>query len=169
MENLQKLYDDINRWLTFAEAKHVAIVTFVSFILSTFGEHLKLFKQVPGWIKWIFLCSNILIIIVAVGSFTPFLNCNSLCREASYKYFCERHKGNVLFYGAIFCMSEEGVYEEKMKKVLGKESFSRIEQELVNQIKDVSGVACVKYFLFLVEMKILIIAFGAFVLMMLRR
>ena len=66
-------------------------------------------------------------------------------------------------------MSEEGVYEEKLKKVLGKESFSRIEQELVNQIKDVSGVACVKYFLFLVEMKILIIAFGAFVLMMLRR
>lgn len=155
MDNLtfiHNLYEDTAKWLTFAEAKHVALITLMSFIITALLDKFSIFKSVPQVMIYTLIGLSILIILISISSFIPFFNLRKALIKASYNHYKPQNTRNVLFYISIFCMSQEGIdtYEEALvqKMLATNNSFNNIEKEYIHQIKDLSTVASIKYYLF---------------------
>lgn len=117
VEILRNIYDDISRWLVYAEAKHVALITISLFFLTQLFENFELLYRLSPLIIIILFGLNIITLVMSFFSFIPFLNHASFMKEFASSMYKNYHSENGLFYLSVFLMEyrEENQYENYIK------------------------------------------------------
>lgn len=150
----QTIYQDINEWLKFAEAKHAALLA--AWIALWIGI-ISLDLQYPFTIVQytalicITLCASINFL-----SFFPFLNKSDIIKKLCRKEY-NAAPDNVLFYISIFIQSaNQNVYKTNFMNSLGGTNISSsgLLDHYLNQIIDVSTIATIKVYLFAISLKL---------------
>ena len=79
LEELHKIFSNVNDWLKFAEAKNAVLIGFISTILGLLIAGLTSFSIcTQSIIKYILMPIEIIAIIISVISFFPFFELNNL-------------------------------------------------------------------------------------------
>lgn len=150
----QTIYQDINEWLKFAEAKHAALIA--AWIALWIGIISLEVENSYAMVQRVALFCITLCAAINFLSFFPFLNksdiIKKLCRK---KYY--RTSDNILFYISIFIQSADpNVYKINFMNSLGdiNISSSGLLDHYLNQIIDVSTVATIKVYLFAISLKL---------------
>lgn len=164
-KELKYIYDDNYRWLIFAEAKHAAILTFLVSVIAIFNnkEGILYFNNlILRYLVIFLLCVSLLI---SFSSFLPFLNTNSFLINKCKKYNRIVSK-NSFFYKSIFDMSlnnsnrgfanEYYDYLFEMYCTNNRELITSNE-DIINQIIDISQITTIKYYFFGLSLKIVIL------------
>lgn len=152
-EKLKYIYDDIYRWLIFAEAKNLALITILLFFIEKMYKSAFNDLQLPyKTIIFIFISLSCLLLIV---SLIPFLNNNDIIKKCvRFKYEKYSKIDNIIFYGTIFYKINS--YEGIIKQLNDSEELSKFEHDLINQIKETASVALIKIWFFDTAMRIII-------------
>lgn len=162
----QTVYQDINEWLKFTEAKHAALLA--AWIALWIGI-ISIDLQYPFTIvRYTALICIMLCASINFLSFFPFLNkmdiLQKLCRQ---KY--DGASNNVLFYISIFIQftdqnaqsANQNTYKINFMNALGStnSSSSKLLDDYLEQIVDVSTVVTIKVYLFALSLKLAVVSF----------
>lgn len=148
-ELLEKVFENINSWLNFAEAKNAANIALVVAMIAA------IFSLDTNWwivcILVVFVMSGILSLITFIPKMgTVFMNKNK-----------KKQNPNLLYFGDIYVYSGDEylflVYKEYIKK--GKLKYDKYEKDLADEIVYNSAVAMMKYTYFKFAVKLDIVAF----------
>lgn len=150
----QNIYQDINEWLKFAEAKHAALLAawialWIGIISLEIENSYVIVQQVA--LFFIALCASINFL-----SFFPFLNKSDIIKKLCLKEY-DAAPDNILFYISIFIQSaDQNVYKTNFMNSLGGTNISSsgLLDHYLNQIIDVSTVATIKVYLFAISLKL---------------
>ncbi len=150
----QTIYQDINEWLKFAEAKHAALIA--AWIALWIGI-ISLDLQYPFTIvQFTALICIILCASINFFSFFPLLNKSECLKRRCVKKYSNTSQ-NTLFYISIFIQSANpNTYKTNFMKTLEipKHPISKLLDNYLNQIIDVSAVATIKVYLFAISLKL---------------
>lgn len=156
-EKLKYIYDDVYRWLIFAEAKNGAFIT----ILLVLIERITSSSNAKQWLplKCCILFFVVVSIIILASSFIPYLNnCQFIKKRIDKKYCTKFHSKNAIFYGSIYFLIKENKYSEIVKrKYHSNTELKDFEKDLVDQIGEVSETVLIKIWFFERTVKVLII------------
>lgn len=150
----QTIYQDINEWLKFAEAKHAALIA--AWIALWIGI-ISLELQYPFTIVQytalicIMLCASINFL-----SFFPLLNKSARLKKRCVKKYSNTSQ-NTLFYISIFIQSANpNTYKASFMNTLEMpiQPIPKLLDNYLNQIIDVSAVATIKVYLFALSLKL---------------
>ena len=152
-DELKYIYDDVYRWLVFAEAKNLALFAIMGVILEfLFGGNGTDFLYNKEFFYLICFCVLIIIVFLII-SFVPFLNKNAYICKKIYEQYKKMYSDNSIFYINIFLtdykssIDPTAVSVEVLLDCKGK-TLSKMELSLITQIKETSRVAAVKCGLF---------------------
>ena len=150
LTELKDIYNDNIAWLNFAEVKNGALLTLTGIILTTFYNLSNCI-----WLKSIFVSLCIFIILINVCSFIPFLNNNILVKKLAKKYYqwCKfkstNKQNNIIFYVSVFLSDNDtNEYENVILHFFNANNLSPIQKNYIEQIKQISIIASIKYFFF---------------------
>lgn len=159
-DKLKYIYDDVYRWLVFAETKNGVIVT----ILLVLVERITSNCNTKQWnlFKYCVLFFIIVSILILAFSFITYLNnCEFIKKSIARKYYKKFYMKNTIFYGSIYFWSKEKKYTEIIKeKYNSNVELNFFEKDLVEQIGEVSEVTLIKIWFFEMAVKVLIIGAG---------
>lgn len=159
-ELLREILNNVNTWLTFAEAKNAAIITF-DFAMIAFVGNIDFSKEN-------IIIFTILIVVIIVGmiislgiallSFMPQVNKNK------FEFQNDIENGNLIYYGDIAKYNDIEYIKNLCKQYFGKNidinEIKKIEIDYSNEIICNAKIACKKYKFFKCS---LIITLGAMV------
>lgn len=160
------IYDDNYRWLIFAEAKHIAMVTVIISLITFLNDKdgLVYFDDV------IITCSVMVLwgisLLISLSSFLPWLNrsrfllrrCKTQNKEVAI---------NAFFYSSIFNMAMENsdlgfpnkYYDYLFENYcIGDKKLIKANKDIINQIVDISKITTIKCYLFDLSLKITLFA-----------
>lgn len=167
----QTIYQDINEWLKFAEAKHAALLA--AWIALWIGIA-SLEIQEP----FIKVRCIALICITICGffnflSFLPFLNKSECLKKRCMKKYGGA-KDNILFYLSVFIQSApettgRNTYKANFMNSLecGDSAPCKLLDNYLDQIIDVSTVATIKVYLFSLSLQSAFLSLGVVLLSLL--
>ena len=149
-QTLKSIYDENIQWLTFAELKNGALLTIMVAIIGIISQ-----IDMSLWVKSFFMVYSIVIILICIFSFIPFLNQKELVKKCAKCWYKKTYKGsfasnNIVFYAEIFTDGKEN-YKRAVKKILNLNasySFSAIEKNYIEQIIQISTISSIKYYIF---------------------
>lgn len=163
VDKLKYIYDDIYRWLIFAEAKNLGFLAILGFILELLLNEKEKLLFYFDFFFYIFLFFCLLILLILVVSFVPFLNRSAwICRMA-YRIYANKITENQIFYINIFLVDYEHKFNSNSEEQLSVESLLELNDvaeidnftvSLVTQIKETAKVATIKYALFHLATKV---------------
>lgn len=164
LAELKTIYTDISNWLKFAEAKHAAFIAVIIGILSLVKDIHE--TTICGIGIFVTLCMGLPSIIAQM----PFLNRKDFIRKSVTKYYRnKRINSNILFYLSIYLESQKGRQQFKTE-YLARMGVSNSENIFIDsyleQIIDISEIATIKYYLFEVAMKMLVVVSIIYILLM---
>ena len=150
ISELKDIYKDVSEWLKFAEAKNIASITLLIFILTQiFDGNISannFSNEISYYILRLVMISSL---CIGVISYIPFLNRFKLVKWLVKKY-CERRtkesKENIVFY--LKCALKQ---DDNILNLLGvpdEEKNNVIISSYVQQIIQVSKVTATKLFIF---------------------
>lgn len=151
-EFLEKQFDRVNMWLSFAEAKNGALIAFnIAVIAAVVG----LMKDVPVLCA---ACVILLIISTAIAfwSFVP--NTGTDAKSVSELSDEDVEKLNLVFYGDISRLNYDQYKELLRKRYLNGSSLDRYQDDLCKEIHYNSGITMRKYCFFKLALKVELIA-----------
>lgn len=157
-EKLKYIYDDIYRWLVFAEAKNLSTVTICLVII---GDVLSNnFNVNSRWFP-VSLCIVVffsLACILLICSMIPFLNNNKLVKKYVKKKYCKYNLStNTIFYGSIFFKHINNTYKNIVMQLYNNNTnLNKFEEDLLQQIEETSTVALIKICFFDATLKLLL-------------
>lgn len=162
---LKCIYDDIYRWLVFAETKNAAFLTFVSVFMGWIIGSKDNMLIYNNFIKIFLIVLCTMVIIILIVSYVPFLNSSRFLQECMYHYYIDKKNDNYMFYLNIFLYVYEQNYLNgtKFKQILCneygilQEQLSKFEKDLIMQIEATSSIATIKYYCFNVAIKVIIV------------
>lgn len=140
-ENIKDIFQNVNDWLKFAEAKHAGLIVLNSGIV--FGL-LAVFKDYKSHIHW----SLILITLILIGlsimltliSLFPVINNNVKSNKSQIN-------PNLYFFGSLSLLNETDLKNELSQRD-PTYTFDKFDEDLINQIIVNSKIASRKYRLF---------------------
>lgn len=186
-EQLYKIFNNVNDWLKFAEAKNFGLLTLNAAIV--FGLTQITFNN-DSVIKMVAFCVfvpfSILSFIPCLISLFPIVtkiesknkkgevrNSMKFINYLSNKIDKDKSFENIHFYGYLKDLKEEKFEEKFLKKTGSKDEFTTYERELVTQILYNSRITSLKYkffkigaFLFLIGILFSVFALPIFKLLM---
>ena len=153
-DRLKDIFNNVNDWLKFAEAKHGALVALNSGVIYGMLSVYKQFSFIPPWAIFISVC------ILATSIFLSFL---SLFPRSEKKGLDKKKPMNAnLFFGKDLCLFDaEDLKEELNKRSNTAHVFNGLEEDLIHQIILNSYISTRKYKLFRAA---IITTFSAFVI-----
>lgn len=178
-EQLYKIFNNVNDWLKFAEAKNFGLLTLNAAIV--FGLTQITFSN-DSVIKIVAFCVfvpfSILSFIPCLISLFPIVtkiesknkkgevrNSMKFINYLSNKIDKDKPFENIHFYGYLKDLKEEKFEKEFLKKTVSKDEFTAYERELVTQILYNSRITSLKYkffkigaFLFLIGIVVSVFA-----------
>lgn len=151
---LRNIFNNINDWLKFAEAKNFGLLTLCSACIFGFTQT-DLFSTERVYLTIVFILFNILSLLCSLLSLFPILTqiekgdiIKSWITKLSQKIDKENTFENIHFYGYLRNLSKEEFQTEFLKKIGGKDPLNGYEEDLVNQILYNSRITWLKYQLF---------------------
>ena len=162
-DELKFILNDTIDWLKFAEAKHVGLITFNLALLALNFSLLdsSLFKNF-SFLIFILILSNFISISISILSFLPQIMDLKPIQKLLKKYiFNTSNNTNLLFYKVI-AQYDANTYATKLIEKYSNNQINNISSfdlDLSNQITSISKLCCAKYYLFSINIKILIIPF----------
>jgi hypothetical protein len=152
--SLRNIFDNINNWLKFAEAKNAAIIAFIAVVSPTL---IALYRSENEIIQLCAIISGfffILSLLVSLLSFVPTLQIDS-----ALQYSVKQNSSLMYFNGIISRSLDE--YKQVCVKEFNLQPDNLIVNDLIEQIYYNALIARSKYVLFLLSVKFII--FGIFV------
>lgn len=158
-EKLKYIYDDIYRWIVFAEAKNLALITICLVIIENIISNA--FNVESQW----FLVSVCIVIFLSLGcilmicSMIPFLNNSKIVKKcAENKYHKYKSSSNTIFYGSIFYKYMDNTYKNIIIQLYSNNTnLEKFEEDLIQQIEETATVALIKIWFFDATIKILLL------------
>ena len=158
VEILEFIFENVNNWVHFAEAKSAMIIAFNIAIISVTNDFISLENRKFGF--YLILVLIIVSTIFALGSVIPNFALGSVIPNEKiiyYKMFKFEGEPNYLFYSYIASFANGEQYmEELYQKYWGqsKLNVTQLEKDLCGEIYENSKIAASKYKLFEVSSKI---------------
>ncbi|MCD7990272.1 MAG: hypothetical protein LUK37_00170 [Clostridia bacterium] len=165
LDQIKDIYQDINEWLKFIEAKHAGlfaiwIALFVALLSENehFSVHLTIYTTL--------LILLLLGAFINLISFMPFLNKSNFIRRICYNSY-KKISGNKVFYQSVFVDTySSDAYNATISCNKYKQLFSTdfdlsctssLLDDYIRQVIEVSTVATIKTYLFGLSIKYAII------------
>lgn len=159
------IYDDNYRWLLFVEAKHIAMVTLLISLIALFNDKDGLVYFYNDIIRGLIMVLWGISLLISLCSFLPWLNRSRFllkrCKKQNRKVTV-----NALFYSSIFIMAMENSdigFSNKYYDYLfenycaGDKTLIKVNEDIINQIIDISKVTTIKCYLFELSLKIILL------------
>ncbi len=146
-ESLEKIFNNVNVWLHFAEAKNAAILAFNIAAISAINEF-NFAKEIQ-FISYILQIAVFISTIIALASFSPVLKYIELRKMKKERNI------NLLLFSDIACFSDSNEYLKKIYKEYWNEQgdlASQIEKDFCFEIYENSKIAVKKYQFFRVSL-----------------
>lgn len=141
-DRLKDIFDNVNEWLKFAEAKHAGLIVLNSGVV--FGI-LSVYKDYQPTIPtWIVLTTFLFIGISLIYSFASLFPRTDRKIENGKK----PKKTNLYFAGDLSQFNKDGLKKELIKQFGQQHEFDGLEDDLVQQVIVNSFIATRKYRLF---------------------
>lgn len=140
-EDLRHIFENVNEWLKFAEAKHAGLIVLNSGLV--FGI-LSVYSNFTKHLHWSFIILSLLFLGASI-----FFTLVSLFPR-TYKNTMPSKKNktpNLYFNGSIACLSRNE-FKSELLKTHPEYTFTALEDNLVDQIILNSKIASAKYTLF---------------------
>lgn len=150
-DKLKYIYDDIYRWLIFAEAKNTGFLAVVGFIIDFLLKEKEKLLLYFDFFFYIFFVWSLFILLILIGSFIPFLNQRQFISNYAYKSYKRLLSDNQIFYINIFLIDYGKPNNRTVEDLLGISNNAVItdfDSSLVTQIKETARVTTIKYTLF---------------------
>jgi len=141
-QEINEIFQNVNEWLKFAEAKHAGLIVLNSGII--FGI-LSIYKDYKTVINWHLILTVIIIIGISV-----ILSLISLFPTTKNTIKKDKHINtipNLYFFGSLSKLNEDELKNELLKSNPNYK-FNRFENDLINQIIVNSNTTIKKYRLF---------------------
>lgn len=158
-EKLKYIYDDIYRWLVFAEAKNIALITIClviveNIISNAFNVESQWFPVSVCTVIFLSLCC-----ILMICSMIPFLNNSRFVKRcAKNRYHKYKSSSNTIFYGSIFYKHMDNIYRNIIiQSYSNNTNLNKFEEDLIQQIEETSAVVLIKIYFFDATIKILLL------------
>jgi hypothetical protein len=137
-EDLKEIFQNVNDWLKFAEAKHAGLIVLNSGVI--FGI-LTLFKDYKAYMPFPAILLSLL--FFGVSMFFSFV---SLLPKTSNKIKNEKGASNpnLYFFDSISKLTETE-FKTELNKIKPDYQFTRLENDIINQIIVNSIIASSKY------------------------
>lgn len=138
---LKDIFENVNNWLKFAEAKNGAIIAVNSALI--FGiSRIFLVNDIQNiFVKlylFIFIFLLLVSTVIALLSFVPKL-------DYPYLFFSKKSKNDNLLYFGDIAKYAEAEYNKKIKKIVSKSENIELEKFYINQIVINSKITYIKY------------------------
>jgi hypothetical protein len=155
-ERLYKIFQNVNEWLKFAEAKNFGLLTLNAAIVFGFTQtNFELGSSIRSAGFYVFAPFALLSFFFALISLFPIVSkiekgaySRSLINRFSNMIDEEKGFENIHFYGYLKSI-DENEFEEKFKKKLDLSgSFNQFEKEIASQILYNARITWLKYQLF---------------------
>jgi hypothetical protein len=146
MEELKYIFQQVNDWLRFAEAKNLALLVFNStMLIGSSGIATNYLINSKEWIFWI--CILILLIANLASLIMVFVSINPITKNIFDLTKSHENKYNLFFYRDISGYKPEQYIkglEEKYNIKIDKMNIAKAE-DLAKQIAINSNIACFKF------------------------
>lgn len=157
-EQLYRIFNNVNDWLKFAEAKNAMLIAFNSASIYGIAQTLNL-DCVKGT-KFIEGYLIVVIILLIFSTITSLISFAPKLKIISGGYYAPSNIPNVLFFEYLKTKSNTEIIQE----VTGVSAtievpYTRIELDVAEQIKQNSIIASVKYSYFTIAVWITIVAY----------
>lgn len=126
-ETLNHIFQNINDWLQFAEAKHSGIIVLASGILLALASGLKDFTAHIN--KHVLFISSLFLLIgisVSLYSFFPQTNNKETIKQST-------PTPNLYYFGSLGQMNTNS-FKAEIKKIDSTYNFTKLDEDLINQI-----------------------------------
>lgn len=157
-ERLWKIFNNVNRWLEFAEKKNALMMTFIGVQLGVS----KYIVKEPGIVMKIGIGFLLFGFLVTVSSFLPKIKISKRRRRK------RRGIGNLIYFGDIAGYSIEDYIEALETAYKGTIKGNKINKDLADEIVINSRIASRKYNCFKLAVRFLLIGqilfFGAYLI-----
>lgn len=159
-QELWKIFDNVNKWLQYAEKKNTFIITFVGAQIAI----IEFFKcPLDSWLKISFIFLG-LCLFICFCSFFPKTSITSWLYYFSRASELPKDTDNLLFYGDIANYTVDK-YIERMEKYLGITiKGNKYFEDLCNQIIINSSIAKTKFNFFKISFWFMLLGEASFVM-----
>jgi len=151
--DIKDIFQNINEWLKFAEAKHAGLIVLNSGII--FGV-LSIYKDYKTYVDWHFILATLIVIGISIFlsliSFFPVTK-NNIDKSSRVD------NPNVFFFGTLSKLQESDLKEELLK-ITPNYTFDKFDDDLLNQIIVNAKITSNKYKLFKYSILMTAIGFG---------
>ncbi|MEW6468114.1 MAG: Pycsar system effector family protein [Bacteroidota bacterium] len=140
-DKLKDIFDNVNEWLRFAEAKHGALIVLNSGVIFGVLSVRKDYPMIPEAVIMVSLACLGLSILFSFVSLFP--------RSRKRPVDKPRPKNANLFFNGHLCLFDTEDLKAELNRSLNTgHLFTPLEENLVEQIIIASGIASTKYILF---------------------
>jgi hypothetical protein len=140
-ETLKTIFDNVNEWLKFAEAKHAGLIilniTIIFGIATIHKDYKEIIPLILILVPILFLFISIILTLI---SFFPKTK-NKLTNSKKVNSI------NLYYFGSLKNCTEVD-FKHELTKVNAAYNFDKFDNDLINQILVNSNIACSKYTLF---------------------
>lgn len=139
LDELHKIFSNVNDWLKFAEAKNAVLIGFIGALLIGLLSLLSANNTlVTTLIKFLLFPIEILALIISVLSFLPKLN---LIKKKKNK--SKRHYTNIYYFGHLKDLTQDDLLKELYfsEGLTSPKEFQKLETDLASQIVNNAGIA----------------------------
>jgi len=149
VDTLKDIFDNVNSWLKFAEAKNATLVggngLIIFGILKIIGD-----KDIPQyWLFYIYFS----LLLIAVSMIMALITFMPKLKTPMFLLNDQIEKGdNLLFFGHILKYNER-VYLQKISEATGKENDNNLNAMYAQQIIINSKIAMLKFSMFNIAIK----------------
>lgn len=157
-EQLYRIFNNVNDWLKFAEAKNAMLIAFNSASIYGIAQALNL-DCVKGT-KFIEVYLMIVIVLLIFSTITSLISFAPKVKIITGGYYVPNNVSNVLFFEYLKTKSNTEIIQE-VTGVLATTQlpYAKIELDIAEQIKQNSIVASSKYSYFTIAVWITIVAY----------
>ncbi len=140
-DDIKSIFQNVNEWLKFAEAKHAGMIVLNSGIIFGILSIYKDYKTIVSW--------ELIIVIIIVFGISIILSLISLFPITKNKTTNKTTETtpNLYFFGSLSKLNENE-FKSELQKSYPNYQFNRIDEDIINQIIVNSNIATKKYKLF---------------------
>jgi len=150
---IKEIFQNVNEWLKFAEAKHAGIIALNSGLI--FGI-LSIYKDYKIYVDWYFILATLIFIgisiILSLISFFP-------VTKNEVDKLTKLENPNVFFFGSLSKLRENDLKKELLN-INPNYTFDKFDNDLLNQIIVNANITSNKYRLFKYAVLMTTIGFG---------
>ena len=157
-EQLYRIFNNVNDWLKFAEAKNAMLIAFNSASIYGISQSLNL-DCIKGT-KFIEIYLMIVILLLVFSTITSLISFAPKVKIISGGYYGSGNISNVLFFEYLKTKSNTEIIQEVTGvSATTQAPYAKVELDIAEQIKQNSIIASVKYSYFTIAVWITIVAY----------